>query len=446
MANQGAPKKVAFLTAGGLAPCLSAAVGGLITEYTNKHPNTEIICYINGYQGLLMGNSIAVTPDIRAAAGALQLHGGSPIGNSRVKLTNVKDCIKRGLVKDGQDPQRVAADQLIKDEVQILHTIGGDDTNMAAADLSAFLAKEGYAMCVIGLPKTIDNDVFPIRQSLGAWTAAEQGAKFFENVVAGERHAACAYRAYRAPPGRAASHGLHTASTPPPRRLCSCAESSANPRMMIVHEVMGRDCGWLTAATAQAYRARLAKRMLLPALGVSAERLGVHAVYIPEVAIDLEAEAARLRDILDKQDCVNIFISEGAGVKDIVAQMEAEGKTVPRDAFGHVKLDAINPGKYFADTFSALLGCEKVLVQKSGYFARAAPANAEDLELINKSCVVAVEMACLRVPGVVGMDENKDNELRCCEFTRIKGGKHFDIKEAWYTEMMAQLGQPVVPA
>jgi len=403
----GAPKKVAFLTAGGLAPCLSAAVGGLITEYASKHPSTEIICYINGYQGLLMGNSIMVTPGIRATAAALQLHGGSPIGNSRVKLTNVKDCIKRGLVTDGQDPQRVAADQLIKDEVQVLHTIGGDDTNMAAADLSAFLAKEGYHMCVIGLPKTIDNDVFPIRQSLGAWTAAEQGARFFENVV---------------------------------------AESSANPRMMIVHEVMGRDCGWLTAATAQAYRARLAKRMLLPAIGLSKERLDVHAVYIPEVAIDLEAEAARLRDILDKQDCVNIFISEGAGVKDIVAQMEAEGKSVPRDAFGHVKLDAINPGKYFADTFSALLGCEKVLVQKSGYFARAAPANAEDLELINKSCVVAVEMACLRVPGVVGMDEDKDNELRCCEFTRIKGGKHFNIKEAWYTEMMAELGQPVVPA
>ena len=50
-------------------------------------------------------------------------------------------------------------------------------------------------------------------------------------------------------------------------------------------------------------------------------------------------------DQLDKHDCVNIFISEGAGVKDIVAKMEAEGKNVPRDAFGHVKLDAINPGK-----------------------------------------------------------------------------------------------------
>lgn len=87
--------------------------------------------------------------------------------------------------------------------------------------------------------------------------------------------------------------------------------------MMIVHEVMGRDCGWLTAATAQAYRARLAKRMLLPAIGLSKERLDVHAVYIPEVAIDLEAEAARLRDILDKQDCVNIFISE---VGDVAKQ------------------------------------------------------------------------------------------------------------------------------
>ena len=78
-----APSKVAFLTAGGLAPCLSAAVGGLIAEYASKHPSTEIICYINGYQGLLMGNSVLVTPGIRATAAALQLHGGSPIGNSR---------------------------------------------------------------------------------------------------------------------------------------------------------------------------------------------------------------------------------------------------------------------------------------------------------------------------------------------------------------------------
>jgi len=396
------PKKVALLTAGGLAPCLSSAVGALITEYASKHPSTDIICYVNGYKGLLLGESIFVTPGIRATASALHGHGGSPIGNSRVKLTNYKDCLKRGLVKEGADPQRVAADQLIKDGVDVLHTIGGDDTNTAAADLAAFLAKENYNLTVIGLPKTIDNDVYPITQSLGAWTAAEQGAKFFANVV---------------------------------------AEATANPKMMIVHEVMGRDCGWLTAATAAAYRKSLSKRPLLPTIGLKKERLDVHAVFIPEISVDLEKEAARLKLILEEHDNVNIFISEGAGVKDIVAEMEKAGKEVQRDAFGHVKLDAINPGKYFADTFSALIGAEKVLVQKSGYFARAAPANEEDIALIQKSAEFAVENACMRNGGVVAMDEDQGDVMRCIEFPRIKGGKPFNTEVDWFKQMMVDIGQ-----
>ena len=167
------PKKVAILTAGGLAPCLSSAIGGLIERYTEIDPSIEIICYLSGYKGLLLGDSIKVTPEMREKAHLLHLYGGSPIGNSRVKLTNVKDCVKRGLVKEGEDPQKVAADQLVKDNVDILHTIGGDDTNTAAADLAKFLKENNYELTVIGLPKTIDNDVYPIRQSLGAWTAAD---------------------------------------------------------------------------------------------------------------------------------------------------------------------------------------------------------------------------------------------------------------------------------
>jgi pyrophosphate--fructose-6-phosphate 1-phosphotransferase len=205
------PKKVAILTAGGLAPCLSAAIAELIEHYSVVAPDIELICYRGGYKGLLLGDSVAVTPADRSAAHVLRRHGGSPIGNSRVKLTNVKDCLKRGLVKEGQNPLQVAAEQLVRDAVNVLHTIGGDDTNTTAADLAAFLAKNNYQLTVIGLPKTIDNDVVPIRQSLGAWTAAEQGALFFERVV---------------------------------------AEFNANPRMLIVHVVMGRNCGWLTAARA----------------------------------------------------------------------------------------------------------------------------------------------------------------------------------------------------
>ena len=177
-------KKVGILTAGGLAPCLSSAIGGLIQRYSEIAPDVQIICYTNGYWGLLKGLSINVTPEIRENAGVLHLYGGSPIGNSRVKLTNVADCVKRGLVKEGEDPQKVAADQLVADQVDVLHTIGGDDTNTAAADLAAYLAENDYDLRVIGMPKTIDNDVYPIRQTLGAWTAAEQAANYFTNVVA----------------------------------------------------------------------------------------------------------------------------------------------------------------------------------------------------------------------------------------------------------------------
>ena len=85
------PKKVAILTAGGLAPCLSSAVGGLIERYTEVDPSIDIICYHSGYKGLLLGDSYVVTPEIREKARLLHGFGGSPIGNSRVKLTNVKD-------------------------------------------------------------------------------------------------------------------------------------------------------------------------------------------------------------------------------------------------------------------------------------------------------------------------------------------------------------------
>jgi len=396
-------KKVALLTAGGLAPCLSSAIGALISRYTEAAPDIEIICYIGGYKGLLLGESIAVTDEIRKNAKVLYKHGGSPIGNSRVKLTNVKDCEKRGLVQAGENPLEVAASQLIKDGVDVLHTIGGDDTNTTAADLAAYLAKNDYALTVVGLPKTIDNDIFPIRQSLGAWTAAEEGAKYFSNVV---------------------------------------AEHNANPRMLIIHEVMGRNCGWLTAYTAKVYHEKLEELDFLPQIGLSKERKDVHAIFVPEMAIDIQAEAARLKKVMDEIDNVNIFISEGAGVEEIVKEMEAVGETVLRDAFGHIKLDAVNPGAWFGKQFASLLDAEKVLIQKSGYYSRAAPSNAADLELIKKFADKAVECALDGVSGVIGEDDDRGNELRAIEFPRIAGGKPFDIDVPWFNELLRDIGQP----
>ncbi len=396
-------KKVAILTAGGLAPCLSSAIAALVEAYTETAPDVEIICYRSGYKGLLLGESITLDTDTRANISHLYQFGGSPIGNSRVKLTNLKDCLKRGLIQDGQDPLHVAAEQLTRDNIDVLHTIGGDDTNTTAADLAAFLKQNNYALTVVGLPKTIDNDVFPIRQSLGAWTAAEEGAQFFANVV---------------------------------------AEHSANPRMLIIHEVMGRNCGWLTAYTARIYSEYLNECHFLPGIGLTREARDVHAVYIPEMEIDIPAEAKRLKTIMDQHDSVNIFLSEGAGVEKIVQEMEAAGEEVPRDAFGHIKLDAVNPGKWFGQQFAQMIGAEKTLVQKSGYFSRAAASNGDDIELIRACCQHAVACALRGESGVVGEDEDNANALSAIAFERIKGGKPFAPECEWFRELLKAIGQP----
>lgn len=103
----------------------------------------------------------------------------------------------------------------------MLHTIERDDTNTQAAQLSQYILEQhGGKVVVIGMPKTIDNDVYPIAQTFGADTAAKEGAVFFDHVV---------------------------------------LESTANPRMLILHECMGRDSGYLTSATAKAYRQILSK-------------------------------------------------------------------------------------------------------------------------------------------------------------------------------------------
>jgi pyrophosphate--fructose-6-phosphate 1-phosphotransferase len=371
----------------------------LIERYSSLAPQAQLIGYRYGYQGLLTGNSVTVTPAMRKEASQLLAEGGSPIGNSRVKLTNAADLVKRGLIKAGADPLQVAAAQLLKDEITILHTIGGDDTNTTAADLARFLADSGHALTVVGLPKTIDNDIVPIRQSLGAATAAEQGAIFFENVV---------------------------------------NERTTASRTFVIHEVMGRNSGWLAAATAEAYRRRLKAKAPSPFDLVQKD---IDALFIPEIPVAIEAEAARLKAVMDRKGSVAIFISEGAGVADLVREMEARGEAIERDAFGHVKIDKINVGDWFSKRFAKLIGAERTLVQKSGYFARSAAPNAEDLKLIRETVDHAVASGLKGESGLVGQDEERGGALRTIEFARIKGGKPFVPTAAWFVSLLREIGQ-----
>ena len=255
---------------------------------------------------------------------------------------------------------------------------------------------------MVVLPKTVDNDVYPIAQTLGAWTAAEQGAIFFENIA---------------------------------------NENTTSHRQLIIHEVMGRNCGWLTAYTAKEYHDRLKQRDFLPELMIDQARWDVDAIYIPEKDFDFESECERLKQLMDEKDSVNIFLSEGAGTNTIVKELKASGKKVSLDAFGHVALDELSPGQWFAKKFTEKLNAEKTLVQKSGYFARSAAPNNQDLDLIRSSGKLAVEMALDGQSGVVGLDEENKEELGLIDFEKIKGGKPFDYSQNWYNNLLNEIGQ-----
>ena len=113
--------KIAFLTAGGIAPCLSASIGGLIKSYNSIFPTAELLGYLNGYKGLLTGQKITIPDSVKKNTKIFDRYGGSPIGNSRVKLTNIENCVQQGYINDGQVPLEVAAQQLIKDKVDNKH-------------------------------------------------------------------------------------------------------------------------------------------------------------------------------------------------------------------------------------------------------------------------------------------------------------------------------------
>jgi pyrophosphate--fructose-6-phosphate 1-phosphotransferase len=398
-----------MLTAGGLAPCLSSSIAFLIQEYQKFAPETELFAYRNGYAGLLKGDfqrfSEAAIRDVEV----LKTLGGSPIGNSRIKLTNNADLREKGLISGNETGLSRAAERLKSDKIDVLHTIGGDDTNTTAADLAAYLSQQGYSLQVIGLPKTIDNDIVPVKQSLGADTAADVAVLYAQNLI---------------------------------------AEHTAMPKTLIIHEVMGRHCGFLTALAAHRYHQSVQTRPFFGHGFDDREQWNVHGVYLPELAFDLDQESERLRKVLDSVGNVNLFVSEGSVPEEVLKNLDA-----PVDAFGHVSMELVNAGKWIGDQLKSRIGAEKVLVQKSGYYSRSAPSNKFDLALIQRACARAVQAALNGESGLIGQDDQTDisdpaappsptsDDMVVINFNRVAGSKPFNVRTPWFEELLADIGQ-----
>ena len=220
-----------------------------------------------------------MTEAVRENASVLQLHGGSPIGNSRVKLTNVEDCVKRGLVVEGENPLHRAAEQLMMDQVTILHTIGGDDTATSAL---AITRAGGGAIQVAHVPKTIDNDISYCSKTFGFETAFSKAVEAVQSA-------------------HVEAYGAHDG--------------------VVVIKLMGRDSGFIAANTSLACP-------------------DVNFVLIPEVRFDLhgpEGMMAAMENSFDEKQKKGqhphsvIVVAEGTG------QYLMSNKIEKRDPSGNIR-------------------------------------------------------------------------------------------------------------
>ena len=218
--------------------------------------------------------------------------------------------------------------------------------------------------------------------------------------------------------------------------------------MLIVHEVMGRHCGWLTAATAQAYREWLGRpRVVAGASAWTRRGWDVHGVYVPEAVVRPRRPRPRgCETVMDEIGAVNIFVSEGAGLETIVAEIEASRRGARARPVRSRQDRQDQPGRLVREQFAELLGAEKTMVQKSGYFCPVRAGQRARPRADRTVTTLAVDCALRGEPGVIGHDEERGDELRAIEFERIKGGKPFDLDQDWYTTMLAGIGQPVTAA
>ena len=136
--------------------------------------------------------------------------------------------------------------------------------------------------------------------------------------------------------------------------------------------------------------------------------------------------------------CLNLFICEGAFLNEISEDIKKSGQSIQKDAYGHIKLDSINTAKWFSKVISKKINFDRILIQKSGYFARSAVPSDDDLEYIFKICDFAFKNALESNSGIIGEDE-RTGELSCIDFNDIRGDKGLDINSKWFLDLVDRI-------
>lgn len=152
-----AQTRIGIVTCGGLCPGLNDVIRGLVMQAHHRYGVRDILGFRYGYRGFMPEyghDPLQLDPE---SVSEIHEDGGSVLGSSR----------------GHQDPARIV-DRLIELGIDILFTIGGDGTLRGALDIAGRVAERGRRIAVVGIPKTIDNDIRYIDQSFGFQTAYTQ--------------------------------------------------------------------------------------------------------------------------------------------------------------------------------------------------------------------------------------------------------------------------------
>lgn len=324
-------KKVAILANGGDVSGFNAVIRGIVkTAETNG-----VKCYgvIEGYKGLLENNYVEL--DSYTNASGILYKGGSIIGSStNANVFNYK------VEEDGKifykDLSDVCVENAKKDGFDCIFTLGGDGTQKSARDLSL------KGLNIIGVPKTIDNDVACTDITFGYNTAVSVAMEALD-------------------------------------RLHSTGET--HHRIMVL-EVMGRYAGWIALESAIAG--------------------GGDVALIPEIPFDLEKVAEKIKQRIAKGKKFSlVVVAEGAMPKDgeiTVQNTRDNGKGVDNTKLGGI-------GEKVAQKLQELTGLE-ARNTTLGYMQRGGTPTAYDRVLSTKYGSKAMELALEGKFGVLTVLKN----------------------------------------
>jgi len=358
----GKKTRAAIVTCGGLCPGLNNVIRSLFLELHYGYGVTEVLGFRGGYSGLDPDcgvEPIKVTPEF---VDCIHQQGGTVLGSSRGPVDITR-----------------AVDNLIARRINILFTIGGDGTQRGANELYQEGRKRRHALAVVGVPRTIDNDVAFVSRTFGFFSAVEEA-----------------------------------------KRVLDCAHTEARSVMRGIGlvKLMGRHAGFVTAAAVVASQ-------------------DVNFALIPEVPFKLEVFLAALKERLRTKSHAVIAVAEGAG-QELFKADKSE-----RDASGNVKLKDIGLflRQKIESYFNAEGMPVVVRYFDPSYQVRSRPANCEDALLCDLYARHAVHAAMAGKTGVViGFLHEKFIHVPI-EVLATKT-KRLDPATGWWHAVLAATGQP----